>query len=268
MNNILDEFIIEANELLDEVEDELLNFESDSKSSAEKYTLIFRNFHSLKGSSGMMGMNSLQEHVHLLEDRLSQFSKNPSELLKLVDFFLLGVDGARDILKGGTSNLTDAFKTNEEKIPVSTGFETEFFFSSESEITFYGIGIAADSKSLDLNNFYNYQDSTILLDNARKIFHSIILCDELSYDEVKKNIDTTKNVIHRFESGFNMTIRDYLIENLELKTHLNKSIVLLLYQMSDLETFLTTKGKVEILNTIKKQLGDILSFRSKQRVGK
>ena len=73
MDNLIDEFISEAGELLDEIESELLNFDPSQPLPKETYSLIFRNFHSLKGSSGMMGLDELQRHTHLLEDKFQSY---------------------------------------------------------------------------------------------------------------------------------------------------------------------------------------------------
>lgn len=80
MDSIFEDFIIEATELITGVEEELLSI-NDSPSLQESYKLIFRNLHSLKGSSGMIGLTDLQRHTHMLEDFFSKFQSNLTRVI-------------------------------------------------------------------------------------------------------------------------------------------------------------------------------------------
>lgn len=98
-NPLLAEFSVEAGELLDESEDALLELDK-GKDPQECYNLVFRCFHSLKGSAGMMGLDDMQKHMHLVEDRFQSFSDKVEELKGMVDYFLMSIDVAREIMKG------------------------------------------------------------------------------------------------------------------------------------------------------------------------
>ncbi len=95
----LKEFILEATELLDIAEQSLLNMDS-GQNFSQDYDAVFRAFHSIKGAAGMMHLTSLQAHMHQLENIFTQF-KGKSKMEKVHgDFFLRGVDGARQLLEG------------------------------------------------------------------------------------------------------------------------------------------------------------------------
>lgn len=95
----IDEYMLEAGELLDQVENILLH-NANSQEHSVIYNMIFRNFHSLKGSAGMMGFDNLQRHMHSLEDHLQRCKNDKLKLERSIDYYLLGVDAARKMLKG------------------------------------------------------------------------------------------------------------------------------------------------------------------------
>lgn len=270
VDNLFDEFVIEADELLDEIEKELLDFDTSSALSKNVYSKIFRNFHSLKGSSGMMGLDELQRHTHLLEDKFQSYENRLDEIYKFVDYFLIGVDTARDLLHGRKINFD--FEQNE----INTRIElSENLYSKELKINdsenpiFIIVGVEQKVESHFLSDFdcYYYKDLLQYCEKFKQIRNTIILAPKATINELKKLIDTTRNELCCLE-----TINDdegfiHLVENIGVKENLNKAILLLMYQQSDLENFLLKSGKPDILNTIKVQIKEILQFRNNLRNG-
>ncbi len=98
-NDMLQDFYIEAEELFDEAEDSLLSMEkTDDFQSA--FNSVFRAFHSVKGASGMFGIDRLQSHMHYVENLLEIRKGNDSLTPVMIDYLLSAVDSARKILKG------------------------------------------------------------------------------------------------------------------------------------------------------------------------
>ncbi|AGH94531.1 chemotaxis protein CheW [Pseudobdellovibrio exovorus] len=97
----LEEFKVEALELLDTAEKSLLALDqgADFKSSFDS---IFRGFHNLKGAAGMMDLTHLQAHTHELESILMQFKEASALPKEHINFFLRGIDAAKSILDGNT----------------------------------------------------------------------------------------------------------------------------------------------------------------------
>jgi chemotaxis protein histidine kinase CheA len=119
--NFADEFNIEAKELLDDIEEGLLELESDCESE-DAYNRVYRALHSLKGASGMMGFDEVQEHIHRTEDKFQELKENRKKLKECIDYFLSSVDHSRLLLSGETEKfnyLEDDIKgdsSDDEKI--------------------------------------------------------------------------------------------------------------------------------------------------------
>lgn len=70
MEEILDEFIVETTELLEEVNEDLVHLESDPDD--EILNRIFRAFHTFKGTCGFLGFTQAKDLAHVAEDLLNQ----------------------------------------------------------------------------------------------------------------------------------------------------------------------------------------------------
>ncbi|MCP5052857.1 MAG: response regulator [bacterium] len=135
---ILNEFIIEANELLGVAEEDILEIEVSS--DQEIVNRIFRAFHTVKGNAAMIGLDDLAALAHEAEDMLTKVRSGvltPDKtmtdlLLKVVDSLkqLLedakgGVETSVDI-KGVVAALKRAAKQEEKGEPESqTGLQPE-----------------------------------------------------------------------------------------------------------------------------------------------
>lgn len=276
MDNLIDEFVIEAGELLDEVERELLNIDQTCPLPKSTYSLIFRNFHSLKGSSGMMGLEELQRHTHLLEDRFQSYENRLEEIHKFIDYFLVGVDAARDLLHGRRVDFdfrqdVQADKTKEKEI--LSLYSKELIINDSELPIFYLVGFEEKFETLFLSNFkcYYYRDLSQFNADSKKIRNTVIMTKSLFSSELKGIIDTTRNEIFEIDNLSKSTLTENILfvltRNVEIKENLNKAILLLMYQQSDLEEFLTKNKKLDTLHNIKIQIREILTFRNTLRVG-
>ncbi len=99
MDELKENFILEATELLDDAEEALLDFDS-TNDFQNCYNKVFRAMHSLKGAAGMFGIDVLQEHLHKLETQLTDFKSGFPE--GAVDYFLVGVDASRSFFETDT----------------------------------------------------------------------------------------------------------------------------------------------------------------------
>ncbi|HEY0144013.1 MAG TPA: chemotaxis protein CheA [Thermoanaerobaculia bacterium] len=89
-----DEFTSEAEELLDTLSRDLVEFETQGKSvRPELVNKIFREVHSLKGLAGMLGFGEISELSHSLEDMLDRLRMGKIEITKdLIDLLYDSVD--------------------------------------------------------------------------------------------------------------------------------------------------------------------------------
>jgi len=89
-----DEFTGEAEELLDTLSRDLVEFESQGRDvRPEVINKIFREVHSLKGLAGMLGFGEISELAHSLEDMLDRLRMGKIEITKeLIDLLYDAVD--------------------------------------------------------------------------------------------------------------------------------------------------------------------------------
>lgn len=71
-NEMLQEFLVEADEHISSLEQNLLAIESNPSSSGDVINEIFRSAHTIKGMSGMMGFDSLNKLTHKMENVLDK----------------------------------------------------------------------------------------------------------------------------------------------------------------------------------------------------
>ncbi len=98
-DEMIADFRLEATEMFDESEDGFLKIEKGGDFQSV-YNEIFRAFHSLKGASGMFGFTDLQSHMHKLESLFEQFKGKDRMEKVFVDYFLRGIDAAKEIFDG------------------------------------------------------------------------------------------------------------------------------------------------------------------------
>lgn len=70
MNPLLQQFLIEGRELIQEATEGLLALERDP-ADGDRLSVVFRAFHTLKGSSGLFDLASMTSVLHAAEDRLA-----------------------------------------------------------------------------------------------------------------------------------------------------------------------------------------------------
>lgn len=124
-NKALKEFIAESEELVENIEKNLFAFQElvqENKESPELINAIFRDFHTLKGISGMFGFSNLSNLAHQLESFLDKLRLGKLELDNEVFELLLEgreliVNLIRNISEKGKDDLpTEEFLENISKI--------------------------------------------------------------------------------------------------------------------------------------------------------
>ncbi len=93
-HDIDSEFIIESLELLEQTEENLLQYES-SKEKDECYKVILRCLHTLKGACGMFALTELEKGFHHFEDLIIKNRDVKPLKNELIDYLLTGVDKAK-----------------------------------------------------------------------------------------------------------------------------------------------------------------------------
>ena len=98
MDEVIKEFLVESHENLDQLDLQLIELEKDN-SSRETLSAIFRTIHTIKGTSGFLGFDKLEQITHVCENLLSRLRDGKLRLTPDMTTALLAtVDAVRQIL--------------------------------------------------------------------------------------------------------------------------------------------------------------------------
>ena len=98
MKEIVDSFIVETNEILEELDHDLVILENNSEDD-ELLNKIFRAFHTIKGTSGFLGLEKLTSVTHKGEDILNKLRKGEAKLSsELMDVILVAYDKIKELI--------------------------------------------------------------------------------------------------------------------------------------------------------------------------
>jgi two-component system, chemotaxis family, sensor kinase CheA len=98
LDDIVEEFLVESHENLDQLDADLVALEQEPN-SRERLSSIFRTIHTIKGTSGFLAFNRLEEVTHVGENMLSRLRDGELELTPGRTSVLLSmVDTVRDLL--------------------------------------------------------------------------------------------------------------------------------------------------------------------------
>lgn len=92
--SFFEEFVVEAKEHLDAIENDLINLESQkNEPDNELINKVFRGIHSIKGASGFLGLNNIGELAHIMETLLTMIrEKEICPETEFIDALLEGTD--------------------------------------------------------------------------------------------------------------------------------------------------------------------------------
>lgn len=113
MKEIVDSFIIETTEILESLNLDLVVLEKKPK-DAELLNQIFRSFHTIKGTSGFLGLEQMTLVTHKCEDILNKLRKGEAELTtKIMDGILLSYDKIKSLLSSITNDKNEDVEIEE-----------------------------------------------------------------------------------------------------------------------------------------------------------
>src|SRR4051794_29241751 len=98
LDDIVEEFLVESHENLDQLDTDLVALEQEPN-SRERLSSIFRTIHTIKGTSGFLAFNRLEEVAHVGENMLSRLRDGALDLTpRRTDALLQMVDTIRALL--------------------------------------------------------------------------------------------------------------------------------------------------------------------------
>lgn len=265
---LLEDFKIEALDLLQDAEDAFIDLEK-ARDPMVVYKVVFRSFHSLKGGAGMMGLDELQRHMHLLEDYLSTFQERTNELSKQVDYFLQAIDGAKSLLDGSVINFT--YKSRDLEVPSEENLNVlDLLKKMNIHFGAIGQGFSVSEISNVLKSLNEYKAKKGWLSSELFITKSQAVVDEvlkskllvpLFCEGVNSN-DQIPSLEQLDRATLQSYIRLYKLFSEIVRNH-EKCLQLLMFQYVDLEDFLKEQGRSAVLFTLKKEIFEMLDKKQK-----
>ncbi len=113
MKDIFESFLIETKEILEKLDSDLMKLESEPQ-NPDLLNDIFRSFHTIKGTSGFLGLVKLQKVTHKLEDILNKLRKGEVVLNdEIMDAILKGFDSINELLAVIETEKNEDYDTDE-----------------------------------------------------------------------------------------------------------------------------------------------------------
>jgi len=111
LKEILDEFLVEADEIIEQLDQDLVELEENPEDK-ELLNQIFRGMHTLKGGAGFLNLTTIVEIAHKIEDIFNKLRNDELKLTsEMMDVILEGVDK----LKEGLERLREDSEIPDEK---------------------------------------------------------------------------------------------------------------------------------------------------------
>lgn len=283
-NGLLEEFIYEASELLDEAEESLLAIEKE-ENLQESYNSVFRVFHSLKGSAGMIGFEVVQKHMHLVEDRFEQYSEKLSELSGVATFFLDSVDHCRLLLDGQVAEFNYSIQAEFNKENPTAKVDIKATVQLKRNEVFIVDILSPEIREEEVfKNLTSHVQFNLIEDlntyfKKRQYFYSSALVLKGSdYEEIKGRVkDDVPFILYGSTDKLDSNI---LLDNIQEQlpeyvlsafSHsklmmrslllIEKSIKFIFYQYNDLEQYLLKDNRTAARESIKEEVQNIITSR-------
>jgi len=140
MAEIFESFLVETKEILEKLDMDLVQLES-TPDDEDLLNEVFRSFHTIKGTSGFLGLEKLQKLTHHLEDILNKLRKGEAKVnSSIMDGILDSFDALNELLSVVENEKNEDFDTEPylqslKEILNSMGTETEQVEESPKEET-------------------------------------------------------------------------------------------------------------------------------------
>lgn len=254
MSEIFESFIVETKETLEKLNLDLVQLET-SPEDSDLLNEIFRSFHTIKGTSGFLGLVKMQALTHRLEDILNKLRKGEAILTsKIMDGILDGYDALCELLDIVEVNKNEDFET--EHLIQSLQTILNHIGSSETFISDNNDENKVSAESEEENE--TIEDEIAIEEGIEEIYIKEIDFDE---DELQKAfIENNKKLKQEHSSTLAITTDEVvdINENVKDNEHLN------INPDVEIEVDLSNKESLKYDSVAKKE--DIRENRNKQPV--
>ncbi len=290
-NQMLSEFKTEAQKMLETAKTGLNNV-ARGEDFSTNMTTIFKALNSIKGAAGMFGFMEVQVHAGKLSVLIDSL-KNKGTLSKdQLHYFLSGVEATSKILDGETIEFAHVAFTDIDNgaldlgVPKKNNAKGVIFILDNDTKANEALALLVTKSEFNVKTFLDFDAfrETVLRESP-----DLIVCG-LALDVVKKikEVKTEAPVIVTSNKLTKELIIEFLKEDVrgfiekpfsdeglisaeiervflhsEAHALLKKSINYILYQFSELDTYLKSTGKDAIRNSLKDELKNILQLKEK-----
>lgn len=124
MKEILDSFLVETREILEHLDLDLVVMETKPDDN-ELLNQVFRSFHTIKGTSGFLGLDKLTKITHRCEDILNKLRKGEVKVSQqIMDSVLLAYDKIKELVNTIETNLNEDVDTDAAILKLEQTIET------------------------------------------------------------------------------------------------------------------------------------------------
>lgn len=207
---ILEDFLIEAGEILDLLSEQLIQLEQ-APNNADLLNSIFRGFHTVKGGSGFLSLTPMVECCHGAENIFDVLRNHKRTLTpELMDIILLALDAVKNMFEELQIGNTELTPVSEELI-----FNLHKFSKPEKEDDICNSHIADVNSDNGCNDHDNELDN-IGIDNLSNHKFQLLL------DSIDNNTNThhpIKNELNQYDVNPDADITDEEFEKLLDELH-------------------------------------------------
>lgn len=260
-DSLLDIFLFETDQLIEQLEDSMLTSEKENSYSAEFVDEVFRIMHTIKGSAAMMMYESISLLAHSMEDLFYYVRGNRNcgiNHSKLTDLILEGID----FIKSETDKIKQGAPADGNSIVLISSIQSYLISLKEDSDKVAATATDQEDISNSINthshkNTYTYRislnfDEGCEMENIRAygvVHHLKPLVSELYYypEEI---IEDDATVMEIRNNGFHMCVRTTM-EPGEISAYIDSVSFKKSSEILDLDTSDLSKYWFELLHDIK-----------------
>ncbi|MDX1699850.1 MAG: chemotaxis protein CheA [Melioribacteraceae bacterium] len=230
MSEIFESFIVETKETLEKLDLDLVKLES-SPDDADLLNEIFRSFHTVKGTSGFLGLVKMQSLTHRLEDILNKLRRGEAILTTpIMDGILKGYDTLGELLEIIENNKNEEYESEEitkeleEILKSMVGGKSEIVPEEKEELSLSNS--AQDSISTDESDSHNpnLDDEITDIDlDEEELQKAFINNNKKLRSENKRGLPITAEITSLIEELPNPVNNEISASNSEIEVELNKN---------------------------------------------
>lgn len=212
MQEIFEGFIIETNEILEKLDLDLVEIEK-RPNDADLLNEIFRSFHTIKGTSGFLGLVKLQKLTHHLEDILNKLRKGEAKVNGgIMDGILHAYDTLRQLLSVIESRKNEDCNI-ENSVKELKAIIEDLEKGGTGDVKVSAAKSKTETKKVIVNKTASKKE-TPKKNNAKKVSTKKTNSKKVSKkNEIEENEELEKEIVFEEE----LSEPDEIIQNIELK---------------------------------------------------